>query len=111
MTPDLTQAPADWCGPIVEMGEPYEPAPTTDADLDADPEPDGPTHGFTLRPHRWGGWAVYIHGDFHRLFRDFGEANAYLAAAEADWQELGLAPERERRDAFTGHAAQEGGAE
>lgn len=82
----------------------------SEPDLDADPEPDSITPGFALRLHRTGHWAVLIHGEPHRFFADFNEAKAYLAAAEADWNALVLPPECERRDAFVGHAAQEGGA-
>jgi hypothetical protein len=77
--------------------------------LDADPEPDSITPGFTLKPHRWG-WAVCIHGEFHRSFRKFEAARAYLEAAERDWNTPPWTrPDEPRPSAFTGHPAQERG--
>ncbi len=80
----------------------------TPEELDRDPEFDSVTHGLTLRLHRTGHWHVLIHGTHHRFFADFEDARAYLEAAERDWQEMGLPAHDERRDAFTGHPAQEG---
>lgn len=112
IAPDATQAPAEWTGEIVSMGEPYEPAPTTDADLARDPEPDSITHGLTLRLHRTGRWAVLIHGEYHRFFYDFEDAKAYMAAAEAEWHRIADTPyEPNAGHTLDGHPAWEGGAE
>jgi hypothetical protein len=81
----------------------------SEPDLDADPEPDGITPGFTLRPHRNGGWCVLVHGEHHRRFVDFEMARAYLSAAEVDWQEIASPCCEPRPSAFEGHPATEGG--
>jgi len=76
--------------------------------LGADPEPDGISHGFTMRPHRRGGYVVLIHGEHHRRFVDFQAAQAYLEAAEVDWQEIARPCDEPRPSAFEGHPATEG---
>ena len=78
-------------------------------ELDRDPEPDSITPGFTLRPHRNGGYCVLIHGEHHRRFVDFQAARAYLEAAEVDWQEIARPCDEPCPSAFEGHPAQEGG--
>ncbi len=81
----------------------------SEPDLDADPEPDGPTHGLTLRLHRTGHWAVLIHGEHHKFFLHFEDARAYLEAAERDWNTPPWPRNDEPRPtAFEGHPAQEG---
>lgn len=77
--------------------------------LDCDPEPDSITPGFTLRPHRNGGWCVLIHGEHHRRFVDFEAARSYLEAAEVDWREIARPCDEPRPSAFEGHPAQEEG--
>ncbi len=81
----------------------------SEPDLDADPERDNAvTPGFSVRLHRSGDWAVCIHGEFHKRFRDHGAAAAYCRMAEMDWAEMF---DPNAGDAFGGHPVQEGGAE
>jgi hypothetical protein len=97
---------------VIDWEYDWETAEVVDSepDLDADPEPDGITPGFSLRLHRTGHWAVCINGEHHKFFLRYDDAKAYLARAEADWQELGLPRSWEPRpSAFEGHPAQEGG--
>lgn len=78
----------------------------TPEELDRDPEPDSATPGFSLQPHRNGGYAVLIHGEFHKRFAGYEAARRYLAEAEADWAGMF---DPNRGNSFTGHPAQEGG--